>query len=456
MNPGYRSPRSLGPRFAAFFRITEPEGLPVLLAGGYFFFLLAAYYVLQPLRDELALQIGTEHLPALFRWTLVLMLVLNPVYSWFVSRFPRRKVIAWFYRLSSCSILAFYGGLRFLPPEWGTTLTWVFYLWVNIFNLFAISIFWSVMVDRFTPLQGKRLFGLLAAGGTSGQLVGSGLTTSLAGLVPTTVDLLLLSWILLEVALFCLRRLLRSTAEVASPNSASAVKKSNGSSALAGFREVLGSPYLLGICLFMLLYTFTSTFLYFEKQDIVASVLSDRAARLAYFSRINLLVAGLTLAIQVFLTGRMIASFGLTAMLCVLPLLTALGFLVLGLSPTLLVIAGFEVLRRTANFALTRPAREVLFTVLPPLAKYRAKSVLDTFVYRGGDALSSWVFEYLQALRLGVSGIALVAVALALLWTGVAFGLGRHQATMQARGAHSPSPGQKTGGQGAEAPVPQG
>ena len=200
-----------------------------------------------------------------------------------------------------------------------------------------------------------------------------------------------------------------------------------GGSVLAGLTHTLRSPYLLNICAFILLYSITSTFLYFQQASIVSTGFPDRAARTLFFARVDLMVNLLTLAIQLFLTARILRWFGVALTLGTLPLISALGFAALAMAPAIAVLVAVQVLRRAGNFALARPAREILFTVLPREDKYQAKSVIDTVVYRAGDQVGSWSYTLLSWAGLGVAGIATVAVPLSLLWLVNGLWLGRRQ-----------------------------
>jgi AAA family ATP:ADP antiporter len=204
-----------------------------------------------------------------------------------------------------------------------------------------------------------------------------------------------------------------------------------GGGVLAGISHVFGSPYLLGICAYMLLYTILATLLYFQQASIVETAFADRGARTALFAKIDLTVNILTVLTQLFLTGRVIRLLGIGLTLALLPVICALGFTGLGIVPGLTAIVLFQVLRRSSNYALARPAREVLYTVLPREDKFKAKNFIDTFVYRGGDQIGAWSWAFLGWAGVGVAGLSFVAVPLALLWAVVAVWLGRKQQDME-------------------------
>jgi AAA family ATP:ADP antiporter len=289
------------------------------------------------------------------------------------------------------------------------------------------------MSDVFRTGQARRLYGLIAAGGTLGGLAGAAATGWLVGSVGTP-PLLLLSALLLEIALHCMAAL-SARAAARGGEQARAESEVIGGGALAGFSGVVRSPYLLGIGGFMLLFTVGSTFLYFLQAQIVAAAIHDAAARTAYFARVDVWVNGLTLAIQLGFTGRLLSRLGVSVMLAVLPIVSMLGFALLGFAPVLVAVIAFQVIRRTGNFALTAPARETLYVPLAREQKYKAKNFIDTFVFRSGDQVGAWMHAGLLALGLGVGGIALVGVPLSAAWLVLALWLGRRNARLRAAAA---------------------
>jgi len=307
-------------------------------------------------------------------------------------------------------------------------------------------VFWSFMTDIFTPAQAKRLFGAIAAGGTVGAIAGPILTASLVIYLGPT-HLLLFSVFFLGLAVVCIRQLIRwrQSAErqpgaqgqgtAPPPGTDNAI----GGSVLAGLRLVVASPYLLGICLMMLLFTTLATFLYFQQAHIISASIADPARRTALFALMDFSVNALTLIVQVFLTGRMVDRFGLAWTLALIPMLLGVGFLFLGLAPALPAVVAVQVIRRAGNYAVSRPAREMLYVVLRKEEKYKAKNVIDTVVYRGGDAVSAWVFAGLQGIGLAMGHIALLAVPLAGLWGWVSFRLGRAHGRLFASEAGVPA-----------------
>jgi len=402
------------------------ERLPLLLSALYFFLLLASYYVLRPVRDELAVAGGVRTLPWLWTGTLVVTLAAHPLFALIASRLPRTRSIPITYHVIAANLLLFAAGWKLASPDQAVWLGRGFYVWVSAFNLFVVSVFWSFMADTFRPEQGARLYGAIALGGTLGGITGSGLTALAAGWVPTAA-LLVVSAALVEAAVVCVAVLARRSPPArTSPETRDA---GVGGSALAGVRHVLGSPYLLGISLFLFLHTVAGTFAYFQQTGILGAAIADRAARTVFLARIDLAVNLLTAVVQLLITGRVLRRLGVGLTLGMLPLACVLGFGALGAVPTLAVLAAFQVARRTANFALSRPARELLFTVLEREDKYKAKNFIDTFVYRTGDQISAWSYAGLAALGLAAGGLALVASTLATSWFALSLWLGRRQST---------------------------
>jgi AAA family ATP:ADP antiporter len=287
-----------------------------------------------------------------------------------------------------------------------------------VFVLFAVSVFWSFMADVWRSEQGKRLYGFIAAGGSAGALAGPALTIGLAGAIGA-VNLLVVAALLLEAAVFCARKL-EVEQKVSSERQAAV-----GGGAIDGILMVLRSPYIAGITLWVGLLSVAATFLYFEQAAIVAAASDDPAVRTRIFAGVDLAVGLLTIAVQFFATGKLIARFGVGAALALLPLVFAVGFAVLAAAPVLAVVIAFQALQRTANFAISNPAREVLFTVVARDEKYKAKNVIDIVAVRGADAAGGWLFTALRSLGMELRSIPLTAIVIAAVCLALAAALGR-------------------------------
>ncbi len=397
----------------------------------YIFSVLCSYYIIRPIRDEMGVASGVETLPWLFTGTLIGMMLVNPPFAALVARLPRVRFISLAYRFFMANLLLFFLLLKVATPAQNIWVGRIFFIWTSVFNLFVVSVFWALMVDVFDAEQGKRLFGVISAGATLGSILGSSLTAILARHVGST-SLLLGSAFLLEIAVLSVRRLSRLSEALRLRPAARGGEAPIGGNVLSGFTHAFRSRYLLNISIYMLLYAITSTFLYFQQATIVNRSFADRAARTAFFAQVDLLVNVLTLGVQLFLTDRLLRGLGVALTLTLLPALSVLGFVTLGLTPTVAIIVMFQVLRRTSNFAVARPTREVLFTVIPREDKYKAKSFIDTVVYRSGDQVGAWSYALLSGLGLSLTGIALAAVPLSAVWLLNSFWLGREQETMGA------------------------
>ncbi len=436
MSPAWPSPldRLLHNALQRFLNVQQQEVQAIFWSFSYFFALLCSYYIVRPMRDEMGIAGGVENLQWLFSATFVAMLAAVPLFGWVSSRFPRRRFLPYLYYFFIVNLLVFFVLFRS-----DITHSWVarsFFVWVSIFNLFVVSVFWSFMADLFSNEQAKRLFGFIAAGGTVGALVGPVLTAALAiPLGPT--NLLLLSACFLLWAVFCVNRLLSSCAtpqhsSVVNTAVSSNAEQAMGGGVFAGIQLVARSPYLLGICVLMLLFTTLATFLYFQQAQIIRDHFADPAARTAVFAAMDLAVNTLTIVIQIFVTGRLVKWLGLAVTLALIPLLLGAGFAVLGCAPVLSVLVVVQVIRRAGNYAIMRPAREMLYVVLGREEKYKAKNFIDTVVYRAGDAMSAWVYAGLRAMGFGLGSIAWLAVPLAGLWAWLAYTLGRRQGLIAA------------------------
>jgi len=413
----------------------EPNELPVLIwSFVYFFALLCSYYIIRPMRDEMGIAGGVQNLQWLFTGTFFAMLAVVPIFGWVTRRYPVRKFLPYVYYFFIVNILLFF--ILFKSDITHAYVARLFFIWVSVFNLFIVSVFWSLMADIFSNEQARRLFGMIAAGGTAGALTGPALTASLViPLGPS--NMLLISVAFLAVAVWCIHRIIawKETVELAAAEGRASMAdtgemeagQSMGGSIFDGIRLVLKSPYLIGICFLIILYTTLATFLYFQQAQIIRDNFDNPANRTAVFAAIDFSVNALTLVTQVFLTSRLVHRIGLHWTLALVPFLLGIGFLMIGFMPVLSVLIAVQILRRAGNYAVMKPAREMLFVVLGKEEKYKAKNVIDTVVYRGGDALSAWAFAGLKAMGLNLAAIAFVAVPLCGVWAWISVRLGKRQ-----------------------------
>ncbi|AKT38085.1 NTP/NDP exchange transporter [Chondromyces crocatus] len=426
------------------------------------FAVLGTWYFIRPVRDEIATRLRPE-LSSLTTATFVVMLVAMPLYAAVVKWSTPRRLVPGIYLGSAGMLVAFWLALGHLPEAGALWVERAFFVWSSVFSVFAISVLWALMADVFHEKQAKRFFGAIAAGGSLGGIVGSaaaslvlappeaaaflkvspsGMLLLAAGiLVPTT---LAVRGIHAEPeALGAGERGAEAQGDAAEEAKAQGTKaegtKAQGAGVPTEEQPIRGtvwssllaplrSPYLLAVCGYLFLYTITSTFLYFQQTSIVGAAIADKGERAALFARIDLVVNSVTFLAQLFLASHAMLRLGVGVTLCVVPVLTLLGFGVLTQAPVLSVVVGFQVVRRIANFSLSRPAREVLFTVVSREDKYKAKAFIDTVIYRGGDTLSAWMYTGFEALGLALSGLAGIAAALSGAWFAIAVFLGRSHA----------------------------
>ena len=398
----------------------------LLWSFAYFFCLLAGYYVLRPVRDEMGLAGGVKNLPWLFTATFFVMLAVLPLFGALVARLPRRRFIPVVYHFFAANILLFWVFLTWKIAITDTAK--VFFVWISVFNLFAVSVFWSFMADLYASEQGKRLYGFIAAGGSLGALLGPLLAATLAEPIGRA-NLLLIAAVLLEAAIFCALRLESAATALKESSPAPATARppdvALGGGWLSGVAMVLRSPYLAGIATWVALLSIAGTFLYFQQASIVAALTDDPNRRTAIFARIDLAVSVLTIIVQFAATGKLIKRFGAGPAAAFLPFVFGAGFLALWATPALWVVIAFQAVQRAANFAISNPAREVLFTVLDRDEKYKAKYVIDNVVFRGTDAVSGWLFNALRGLGLDAGAVSLLTVPVAAGWFVLALALGR-------------------------------
>ncbi|WP_252515167.1 NTP/NDP exchange transporter [Candidatus Pantoea bituminis] len=361
----------------------------------YIFCVLSSYYVLRPVRDTLGIDGGIHNLQWLFSATLIVILTLNIPFAALSRKLPRSCFIPLVYRFFIVNLVVFAGLMYWLPIDERVWVGRVFFVWVSVFNLYVVSVFWSLVSDIFSRERASRLFAIMAAGATLGAIIGSALTTLLAHRL-NTYGLFILSAVLLECAVYCVKHLsvfthLSQSSEYRTNNEAAQDQNQPlGGGVFSGIARIFRSTYLLNICLYMLLFSITSTLVYFRQAELVQSLFQHNDDRTAFFAMTDLAVNLLTLCTQLFITSRLLMRYGTRIVLGLLPFITMLGFASLSLWPVTCSVVIFSVLRRASNYALARPAREVLFTVLNREDKYKAKNVIDTAVYRAGDQVGAW------------------------------------------------------------------
>ena len=411
------------------------EEVPVALAStAFFFFVLTALMVLRPAREALGMRSGLDAVRWLFVGTAVVTLAVNPAFGFLVSRFRRIHFIAATYLFFATSLLGFWGLLTLAPEATGEVSGRVFYVWFSVFNLFSTMVFWALMVDRFSVEQSKRLFGMIAVGGTLGAIFGPWLAALLAAPLGTA-NLLLVAVSCLMCAIGCAWLVARLQPERLgsggrADSEASPVLQREiviGGNAWEGLRATARSPYLLGISGYVLILAVIATFLYFTRLAMVAELGDDLDLRTVWFARIDLITQGTTLALQLAVTGHFMRRLGVPLTLALLPATVALGMLGLAVVGTLAALVSFEAVFRAVQRAMMRPARETLFTVVSREEKYKAKAFIDTFVYRGGDVAGAWTEGLLGRVGTGLAALVSLTIPLAILWGVLGIWLGRTQ-----------------------------
>lgn len=415
---------------AALFNLRRGELAPTLVAGLFFFCVLAALMLLRPARDALGMQRGIEDVRWLFVGTAVVTLAVNPLFGWLVSRLRRLQFITATYAFFALSLVGFWALLAFAPDAVGNRSGQVFYVWFSVFNLFATMVFWALLADRFSGEQGRRLFALIAVGGTLGAIAGPWLASVLAEPLGTA-SLLLVAAGLLLVAIMLAWWLVAIHSDGASmdmdAHGLRAEPARIGGSAWGGIRAVLASPYLLGIAGYVVAMTVVATFIYFTRLQMVAAAESTLDARTGLLGNIDAWTQVAVLVLQLSLTGQIIRRFGLPFALALLPIANVLGFIGLAIFGSFASLVLLEAINRSVQRGVARPAREALFTVASREDKYKAKAFIDTFVYRSGDVLGAQVEGLLGRLGLALGGLVSVVLPLALAWALLGLWLGRAQ-----------------------------
>jgi AAA family ATP:ADP antiporter len=408
------------------------------LAGAFLLFMLlfASMFMLRPVRDTFGIASGVDDLQWLFLGTFVATLIVVPLYGWLSRKVPRSLLMPACYLFSALMLMLFAVELRIDPDN-----SWVAraaFIWLAVTNLFVFSIAWSLMSDIFNADQGHRLFGRIAAGASIGGVIGPLLSRFLVEPIGHS-GLLLLSAALLLATLPCVRYLLIWRAKWGEPVDPRPTSEAMGGGIWAGLTLIAGSPQLRRFALFILLMTAVSTFLYFQQQRLVATLIPGDEQRTQLFSSIDLAVQISTLLIQLLITGELAKRLGVASLLVVVPAIMVIAFLLFALMPTLPILIGVMILRRVGDYALTSPGREMVFTVMDAEKKYRAKNAIDTVVFRGGDSLSAFLHNGIAALG-GAMAVALAGAGLAAIWGGVGLALGRRHDAEARTAAPAPAP----------------
>jgi AAA family ATP:ADP antiporter len=421
-------------RLAALFNVEEQEASAVAAGLLMFFLLFAGYFMLRPVRETMGVAGGVDNLQWLFTGTFVATIAALPLFGWLASKVARRRILPWTYGFFAANLLAFAAAFSLAPDNLWSART--FYIWLSVFNLLSISVAWSVVVDVFASNQAKRLFALMAGGASLGGLIGPLLGTLLVEPIGHS-GLLLLSAAMLGGSALAARHLQRwrDANPLPQREDSQTRRRPLGGNPFAGATDVFKSPYLMAIALFVLLLTSVTTFLYFEQARLVAETFSDKTRQTQVFGTIDVVVQSLAILTQIFLTGRVAQRLGVGVLLMAVPVVVAAGFVWLALAPTFAVFVVVMVVRRAGEYAFVRPGREMLYSVVTPGEKYKAKNFIDTVVYRGGDAVSGWVKRGLDLVAEHPALAMLIGAGIALAWAATGGMLGRwHQRREAAAG----------------------
>lgn len=385
--------------------------------------LMSAYYILRPVRDAMASDWTDAEVSWLWTLNFFISTAVVAVYGIAVSRFRFQLLVPAMYGIFALTFVVFY----VLASTSGdrTLIDKSFYVWVSVFSLFHISVFWSFMSDLFNKEQAGRLFSIIAVGASVGGLIGPTIPSFFSESLGTD-NLMLIASVMLLIPIpiiFYLQSLKSSDLR----NEDLYLRKPNatiGGNPFSGFKMFFANPYLLAIGLFIFLYTGVSSFVYFELKNLLSEL--SRVERTAVWAKMDLAVNILSITTGLFATGRIVGKFGMPVTIALVPVLICVGLLILAISPFLAAVMTLQIVRRAGNYAVTRPAREMLFTRVDRETRFKAKPVIDIVAYRGGDMLMAWLFTGLtQGLGLGLAAVAMVGAGIAALWSMVGIYLGR-------------------------------
>lgn len=416
------------------FSVRREEIRGLLGSFALLFLIWTAYSILRPVRETMGITSGVSKLPILFWATFVCTLAIQPAFGALASRLRRATLLPVLYVFFASNLLLFYAW--FYLQEDHTWIARAFFVWLSVVNLFWLSVFWSFMADIFSREQSHRLFGFIAAGTSLGGLAGPLVTATLAETIGT-LNLLLVAAVLLVVAIPLVRVLNEwQLAQPVGPDSAPGGNdRPLGGNPFAGFGQVLGNPVMAGIGIFVFLLTWVSTFLYLEQQALVDQLVPDPDQQTELFGWIDFSVQSAALLIQMVVLGHLTRRFSLAVLIVIVPGLMVAGYLWLATNPVLWAIVGTMIVRRVGEYSIMRPCREMLFTSVPRDMKYKAKNIIDTLIYRAGDAVSASAHSGLVAAGMATSGIFGVAAAISALWGWSAWSAARrHEAAMGTAG----------------------
>ena len=414
--------------FIRILALKPAEYVAVSWSFVYFFCVLSAYYILRPVRETMAVGSGPNTIPWLFFGTFVTMVIVTPVFGWVASRYPRKQFLPWVYLFFISNILIFWVVFSIAIDSQSDHI-WLgraFFVWLSVFNLFVVSVFWSFMADIYTREQGRRLFGVITAGGSIGALIGGGATSYLVERIGFQ-NLFLIAASLLLVAIFCITRLRNWVAQSHSDDlvATAASNKPLGGNPFAGVTHVFSSKYFSGIALSSIIASLLGTALYMFMAQLVEQAIPGADAQTRFFSNINNVTNALALVGQLFLVKHVVERFGIGKSMSLLPIASIAGFILLAIEPTLAIVALLTIMRRALGFGFSKPTTDMLYSVVTPEEKYKTKNFIDTAVYRSGDVIGTVAVKGLVLAGLSISAISIAMLPFAAIWASVALWLGR-------------------------------
>ncbi len=414
--------------FDRIFGLEKHEYLAVAWSFAYFSCVLSSYYILRPLREQLAVGSGPNTIPWLFFGTFITMMIATPIFGWVASRYPRRQFLPWVYLFFISNILIFWAVFSIaIDNESGHVwLGRVFFVWLSVFNLYVVSVFWSFMADIYTREQGRRLFGIITAGGSIGALLG-GIATSILVVKIGFQNLLPIAAGLLLIAVFCITRLRKwvEQSHVDDVAETAASQKPLGGNPFSGITHVLSSKYFGGIATSSIIASLLGTALYMFMAQMVEDSIPSADEQTRFFSNINIATNVLALVGQSLVVRHLVHRFNIGVSMSLLPIASVAGFILLAIEPTLAMVAIVTVIRRGLGFGFSKPTTDMLYSVVTPEEKYKSKNFIDTAVYRFGDLIGTWSVKGLIVVGLSTPLISIAMLPFAAVWGAVALWLGR-------------------------------
>jgi AAA family ATP:ADP antiporter len=410
----------------------EPQETSAVVAAFLLYFcVLGGYFAVRPVRETVGTILGPDRTADLFVATWIASIAIIPLYGWLCARLRRSVFLPWTYAFVAVSLAVV--GMAFRGEEPSIAAARFFWIMISVLNLFMVSVFWSFLLELFDSGQTKRLFGVLAAGGTAGALGGPVLTDLTVRFIGND-GVLFMGAGLFVAAIVCQRVLLGiwKRADWARRGAPAVDDRPMGGNPFAGVTLILRSPYLIGIAIFVVLLASVNTFLYFAQLRIVSDTFTDTEVRTQVFSRLDYTVQTLTIVAQLAITGRVASKWGVGSLLTVVPLAMVGGLLLLAAVHTFAVLAVVMIARRVGEYAFVRPGREMLFSRVDNETKYKAKNTIDVPVYRGGDALVAQLDSALSSAGMSAAGLAALGAGVAAAWTVNGYVLGRAQRAREA------------------------